>query len=354
MLPLRACRQRRARSRKPIGESDAAQNSLRRIGPVIVTLAVGSHSAKAQGSGDESGDARSAGRRRKKGNGPRSSTDDKKRSDPRNQNERASSGDRRGSDSRPTQGPLAVPTRINEAFTCPTGNGCQYSATIRGSVKSARGGNGEEPRYTPNLTVNAWVTCQNNTELRVTDSSLRETTMTRSQLEQAIEMRGSLLVERRATLRLPARLQPSAMGLPASGCRISARPAPRWGRSPTTKTAPGTHGDDSKHRTVGESCAQRGATTMRARNQREARAVRSGNDHAERRDIGRDRKDLLQTTASRPRLRAPSGKSSFRRPDFWRARGHRSSGVNASKFSGSAADAYTSPPGVRVARREEA
>jgi len=162
---------------------------------VIVTLAVGSHSAKAQGSGDESGDARSLADEGKKGNGPRSSTDDKKRSDPRNQNERASSGDRRGSDSRPTQGPLAVPTRINEAFTYPTGNGCQYSATVRGSVKSARGVNGEEPRYTPSLTVNAWVTCQNNTELRVTDNSLRETTMTRSQLEQAIEMRGSLLVE---------------------------------------------------------------------------------------------------------------------------------------------------------------
>ena len=95
----------------------------------------------------------------------------------------------------PTQGPLAVPTRINEAFTYPIGNGCQYSATVRGSVKSARSASGEEPRYTPNLTVNAWVTCQNNTELRVTDNALRETAMTRSQLEQAIELRGSLLAE---------------------------------------------------------------------------------------------------------------------------------------------------------------
>lgn len=164
---------------------------------VIVTLAAGSHLAQAQGSGDESGDARSMADEGKKGNGngSRGSADDKRRSDPKSQGDRASSGDRRGNDSRPTQGPLAVPTRINEAFTYPTGNGCQYSATVRGTVKAARSVNGEEPRYNPNLTVNAWVTCQNNTELRVTDSSLRETPMTRSQLEQAIELRGSLLVE---------------------------------------------------------------------------------------------------------------------------------------------------------------
>jgi len=162
---------------------------------IVVTLAVGSHSALAQGSGDESGDGRSMADDAKKGNASHGSADDKKRSDSRNQNERASSGDRRGNDSRSAQGPLAVPTRINEAFTYPIGNGCQYSATVRGSVKSARSASGEEPRYTPNLTVNAWVTCQNNTELRVTDNSLRETGMTRSQLEQAIELRGSLLAE---------------------------------------------------------------------------------------------------------------------------------------------------------------
>ena len=162
---------------------------------VVVTLAAGSFPAHAQGSGDESGDARSLADDGKKGNGSHASTDDKRRNDPRSQNERATSGDRRGNDARPTQGPLAVPARINEAFTYPIGNGCQYSATVRGTVKSARGASGEEPRYTPTLTVNAWVTCQNNTELRVTDNSLRETAMTRSQLEQAIELRGTLLAE---------------------------------------------------------------------------------------------------------------------------------------------------------------
>jgi hypothetical protein len=161
----------------------------------IATLAGGFCQAHAQGSGDESGDARSMADEAKKGNGAHGSSDDKRRSDPKGQSERSSSGDRRGNDSRPTQGPLAVPSRINEAFTYPIANGCQYSATVRGNVKSARAVNGEEPRYTPNLTVNAWVTCQNNTELRVTDSSLRETAMTRSQLEQAIELRGSLLAE---------------------------------------------------------------------------------------------------------------------------------------------------------------
>ena len=160
---------------------------------IVMTLAIGSQSALAQGSGDESGDGRSMADDAKKGDGSHGSSDNKKRSDSRN--ERASSGDRRGNDSRAEKGPLAVPTRINEAFTYPIGNGCQYSATVRGSVKSARSASGEEPRYTPNLTVNAWVTCQNNTELRVTDNQVRETAMTRSQLEQAIELQGSLLAE---------------------------------------------------------------------------------------------------------------------------------------------------------------
>jgi hypothetical protein len=157
---------------------------------ILVTLAAIPHSATAQSSNDESGDGRSMADEGKKGNNARSSSDDRKRSDSKSDR----GGDRR-SDSRPTQGPLAVPSRINEAFTYPIGNGCQYSATIRGSVKAARGGSGEEPRYSPNLTVNAWVTCQNNTELRVTDNSVKDTAMTRSQLEQAIEMRGSLLAE---------------------------------------------------------------------------------------------------------------------------------------------------------------
>jgi hypothetical protein len=158
---------------------------------ILVTLAALPHSATAQGS-DESGDGRSMADEGKKGNGGRAQSDDRKRNDSRN--DRGSS-DRRGNDSRPTQGPLAVPSRVNEAFTYPIGNGCQYSATIRGSVKAARSGGSEEPRYSPNLTVNAWVTCQNNTELRVTDNTLKDTAMTRSQLEQAIEMRGSLLAE---------------------------------------------------------------------------------------------------------------------------------------------------------------
>jgi len=160
---------------------------------IVMTLAVGSHSALAQGSGDESGDGRSMADDAKKGDGSHGSSDNKKRGDSRN--DKASSGDRRGNDSRAEKGPLAVPSRINEAFTYPVGNGCQYSATVRGNVKSARSASGEEPRYTPNLTVNAWVTCQNNTELRVTDNQVRETAMTRSQLEQAIELRGSLLAE---------------------------------------------------------------------------------------------------------------------------------------------------------------
>jgi hypothetical protein len=45
----------------------------------------------------------------------------------------------------------------------------------------------------PSLVVNAWISCQNNTEMRVIDSSLREGAMTRAELEQAIELRASLL-----------------------------------------------------------------------------------------------------------------------------------------------------------------
>jgi hypothetical protein len=89
----------------------------------------------------------------------------------------------------------AVPARVNEAFTFPIAGGCDYSATVRGNVRPARGPLGEEPKYVPSLVVNAWISCENNTELRVTDNALRETPMTRGELEQAIELRASLLAE---------------------------------------------------------------------------------------------------------------------------------------------------------------
>jgi hypothetical protein len=84
---------------------------------------------------------------------------------------------------------------MNEAFTFPLGGGCDYTSTVRGTVKPARTAGGEEPKYVPTLTVNAWISCQNNTELRVTDNALREVAMTRAELEQAIELRASLLAE---------------------------------------------------------------------------------------------------------------------------------------------------------------
>jgi hypothetical protein len=82
---------------------------------------------------------------------------------------------------------------MNEAFTFPLAGGCEYSSTVRGTVRAARSQAGDEPKYVPNLVVNAWISCQNNTEMRVVDSSLREVAMTRGELEQAIELRASLL-----------------------------------------------------------------------------------------------------------------------------------------------------------------
>jgi hypothetical protein len=84
---------------------------------------------------------------------------------------------------------------MNEAFTFPLAGGCEYSSTVRGPVRPAKSQAGDEPRYVPSLVVNAWISCQNNTEMRVIDSSLREGSMTRAELEQAIELRASLLAD---------------------------------------------------------------------------------------------------------------------------------------------------------------
>jgi len=89
----------------------------------------------------------------------------------------------------------AVPARVNEAFTFPLSGGCNYGSTVRGTVRTVKTGAGEEPRYAPTLVLNAWVSCQNNTELRVTDNTLRDVAMTRPELEQAIELHTSLLAE---------------------------------------------------------------------------------------------------------------------------------------------------------------
>jgi hypothetical protein len=89
----------------------------------------------------------------------------------------------------------AVPSRVNEAFTFPLAGGCDYSSTVRGTVRAARNAAGDEPKYVPSLVVNAWISCQNNTEMRVIDNSLREGAMTRAELEQAIELRASLLAD---------------------------------------------------------------------------------------------------------------------------------------------------------------
>jgi hypothetical protein len=114
------------------------------------------------------------------------------RSDSKASNARGSSNDRRASDRRT---PAVVPARMNEAFTFPLAGGCEYSSTVRGTVRPARSQVGDEPRYIPSLVVNAWISCQNNTEMRVIDSSLREGAMTRGELEQAIELRASLLAD---------------------------------------------------------------------------------------------------------------------------------------------------------------
>jgi hypothetical protein len=84
---------------------------------------------------------------------------------------------------------------MNEAFTFPLAGGCEYSSTVRGTVRSARSQAGDEPKYVPSLVVNAWISCENNTEMRVIDSSLREGAMTRGELEQALELRATLLAD---------------------------------------------------------------------------------------------------------------------------------------------------------------
>jgi hypothetical protein len=84
---------------------------------------------------------------------------------------------------------------MNEAFTFPLAGGCEYSSTVRGAVRAARSQAGDEPKYVPSLVVNAWISCQNNTEMRVIDSSLRDGAMTRGELEQAIELRASLITD---------------------------------------------------------------------------------------------------------------------------------------------------------------
>ncbi|HKQ69351.1 MAG TPA: hypothetical protein VJT73_08430 [Polyangiaceae bacterium] len=157
---------------------------------LFVAMGLASATAAAQSPNDDLADSRDSSGEAKKGNSPRSSEGDAKKREPRSQNDRAE----RRTD-RYVPGGREVPGRMNEAFSFPAPNGCQYSSTIRGTVRSARTAAGEEPKYTPNLVVNAWVTCQNNTDIRVTDNTLREAPMTRVELEQAIELRGTLLSE---------------------------------------------------------------------------------------------------------------------------------------------------------------
>ncbi len=117
----------------------------------------------------------------------------RKRSDAKGPDDRANTSERKAS--APKAAPPAVPGRVNEAFTFPLAGGCDYSSTVRGTVRPAKATAGEEPKYVPSLVVNAWISCQNNTEMRVVDSALREGAMTRAELEQAIELRASLLAD---------------------------------------------------------------------------------------------------------------------------------------------------------------
>jgi hypothetical protein len=119
--------------------------------------------------------------------------DARRRSDAKNPSEPSGSSDRKPRD--PKSAAAAVPARVNEAFTFPLSGGCNYGSTVRGTVRTVKTGAGEEPRYVPTLVLNAWVSCQNNTELRVTDNTLRDVAMTRPELEQAIELHASLLAE---------------------------------------------------------------------------------------------------------------------------------------------------------------
>jgi hypothetical protein len=170
----------------------------RRIGifsALVVATAVSSVS-RAEDSGDAS-EPRSSQDEVRRGQPSRLTSDDsKRRTDAKNASDRGISNERKAIDRRPAP---VVPSRMNEAFTFPLSGGCDYTTTVRGTVKPARGPAGEEPKYVPNLVVNAWVSCQNNTEMRVMDNTLRDVPMTRAELEQAIELRASLLTESSAT-----------------------------------------------------------------------------------------------------------------------------------------------------------
>jgi hypothetical protein len=104
--------------------------------------------------------------------------------------DRAGTNDRRSSKAGPSN---SDPIQVNEVFAAAAPNGCQYSATVRGTVRPVRTGAAEEPKYAPNLLVNAWVSCRSKTELRVIDNPLRETTVGRADLEQTLALRGTLL-----------------------------------------------------------------------------------------------------------------------------------------------------------------
>jgi hypothetical protein len=158
---------------------------IRRIGTfsALVVMAAVSGIAQAEDSTDppDQRPARNAG------------DEGRKRSDAKGPSDRAGASERKAS--APRAAAPAVPGRVNEAFTFPLAGGCDYSSTVRGTVRAAKGATGEEPKYVPSLTVNAWISCQNNTEMRVIDSTLRDAAMTRAELEQAIELRASLLAD---------------------------------------------------------------------------------------------------------------------------------------------------------------
>jgi hypothetical protein len=165
---------------------------MRVWGAALATIAMSSGSASAQGSADVSADSKAAPDEAKdeakKASAPRRSSEESRRqNEPRDR--------RTGDATKSAHGGSASAGRVNEAFSFLVGSGCQFSSTIRGTIRSAQTAPGDEPKYVPNLVVNAWVTCQNNTEQRVVDNTVREMPMTRSELEQAIELRGSLLDE---------------------------------------------------------------------------------------------------------------------------------------------------------------
>jgi hypothetical protein len=102
----------------------------------------------------------------------------------------ATTGDRRSSGA-PSS--VSGPTQVNEVFTAVAPSGCVYGATVRGTMRTYRAANNEEAKYSPNFLVNAWVTCHGKSELRVRDTPLREISMTRADLEQALTLRALIL-----------------------------------------------------------------------------------------------------------------------------------------------------------------